>query len=296
MNEEKLRIKLAQSEDPWVERKESFHADKVLRTLVGFANSVPLGDEAAVLFIGASNTLKHPGVLNADEMQKDINGLVKSRAYPEINISMTVFSTLVAGKKKEILAVVIPPSERKPHFSGAAWVRRGSETVRASAEMFEELIASRHETAHILQKHKGLRVVLSVVSTPTRMRIDFWDARLRNVSAKTVEVDTNEGGYHPFPIESVRIVHEMPTLLHLEAPSPWTESEHVQKMILRWASANANADGIVQNRTSYLAEQLLTNLPLTLKTIRWEAKRSPSKALRVLQSNAEMMAREMKLP
>jgi hypothetical protein len=108
-------------------------------------------------------------------------------------------------------------------------------------------------------------------------------------------VDTNEGGYYPFAIDSVRIVHEMPTLVHLEAPCSWTEAEHIQKMIVRWATANPDADGIGQNRTSYLAEQLLANLPVTLKAIRWEARRIPTKALRVLHSNAEMIAREMKL-
>jgi hypothetical protein len=295
MNHEKLRAKLGQSEDPWVERKESFQADKILKTLVGLANSVPQGEEAAVLFIGASNSGKHPGVMDADGAQKEINSLVKSRAYPEIIISMTVFSVLVDGNSKEILAVVIPASKQKPHFSGAAWVRKGSETVRASAEMFEELIASRHETVRVLQKHKGNRIALSMVSKPTKLRIEFWEGHLQEVSAKTVKVDTNEGGYHTFGIDSVEIVHEMPALLQIEGPSPWTEAEHIQKMIMRWATTNPDANGIERSRTSYLADQLLSNLPVTLNLIRWEAKRSPTKALRVLHSNAEMIAREMKL-
>jgi hypothetical protein len=79
MNDETLRAKLHQSEDPWVERKEGCHSDKVLRTLVGFANSVPPGAESAVLFIGASNSGEHPGVADADTLQKEITGMA-SRA------------------------------------------------------------------------------------------------------------------------------------------------------------------------------------------------------------------------
>lgn len=295
MNESQLRAKLDQSEDPWVERKESFQDEKVLKTLVAFANSVPSGEQAAVLFLGASNKGTHPGIGDADGTQKKVTGLVQGRVYPEITVSMTVFTTIVAGEKREILAVMVPPSERKPHFGGAAWVRKGSESVRSNAEMYEDLIASRHVTARVLQKYKGNRIALSMVSKPTGLRIDFWNARLQEVSAKTVKIDTNEGGYHTFALDAVEIVHEMPTLLQIEGPCPWTESEHAQKMILRWAMTNPNADGIVRNQTSYLADQLLSNLPVTLSVIRWEAKRSPTKSLRVLLSTAEMMAREMKL-
>ncbi|NJL18852.1 MAG: hypothetical protein HC901_00560 [Bdellovibrionaceae bacterium] len=54
MDDSRLMEKLRQSEDPWVERKESFNEREVRKTLVAFANSVPEG-EPAVLFIGAAN-------------------------------------------------------------------------------------------------------------------------------------------------------------------------------------------------------------------------------------------------
>jgi hypothetical protein len=295
MNEEKLHRKLEQSEDPWVERKESYQEEKVLRTLVGFANSVPDGEESAVLFLGASNKGVHPGIGDADDLQKKLTGLMQGKAYPPIKISMTVFSTQVAGKRREILSVEVPPSPQKPHFSGAAWMRKGSETIRASAEMLDELIASRNDKVRRLQKFKGSRVMLSLRSRPTGLRIDYYNARLMSVNATTTEIDTTEGFSFPFSTNAIESFDQLSSLVRINAPSPWTEQEHIQKMILRWAWANPDTNGISEGPTKYLAEQLLTNLRLTLDAIRWEAKRSPTKALNVLRSTAEMIAREQRI-
>ena len=57
-----LLARLAQSEDPWVERKQSFNEQEVNRTVGGFANTVGEG-QTAVMFIGAENKEKIPATL-----------------------------------------------------------------------------------------------------------------------------------------------------------------------------------------------------------------------------------------
>jgi hypothetical protein len=295
MNESKLLAKLSQSEDGWVERKESYSSDKVLHALVGFANSLPEGADDAVLFLGASNSGNHPGLPDADDVQKRISGLVIGRAYPEIKVTMKVLRVTSSGRTVEILAVAVPPSSNKPHFSGAAWVRRGSETVRATPELYEGLIASRVDTVRLLERYKEKQVVLSLISQPTGLRIDYYNARVRSLTATTVEVDTNEGGYYPLGTSSIVLSHDNPNLPRIAAPCPWTEQEHVSKMIRRWAQANPDSDGVTIGRYHDLAEQILSNLRVTLDAVRWEAKRSPSKAAKVLLSTAEMIAREQRI-
>ncbi len=64
------------SEDAWMERKPvpSNDGRDIRRTLVAFANSVE-EREFAVLLIGASDDLKHPGVKDPDELQKKVDAI-----------------------------------------------------------------------------------------------------------------------------------------------------------------------------------------------------------------------------
>jgi hypothetical protein len=43
----------------------------------------------------------------------------------------------------------------KPHFTGAAYIRDGSQSVEATPELYENLIASRHTKAAELLRYKG---------------------------------------------------------------------------------------------------------------------------------------------
>ncbi len=62
----------------------------------------------------------------------------------------------VAGQTVVVLAVLIPPSRSRPHFSGPAYVRRGSQTIEASAAMMDELVAARIDKVRVLQRLTGL--------------------------------------------------------------------------------------------------------------------------------------------
>jgi len=59
--------------------------------------------------------------------------------YPPIYFMTKVLSS--GGK--QLLAVLVPGSSARPHFAGPSYVRKGSTTIVASDQHFEELIAAR---------------------------------------------------------------------------------------------------------------------------------------------------------
>ena len=163
----RLLARLDRSEDSWMERKESFDEREVRKTLVGFANSVREG-EMAVLFLGARNDGRHPGLADADNCQKKVAGVAR-KCYPPNSYQPGVLGVHVNGSPREILAIMVTYGKRHPHFSGPAYVHRGSETLEASQEMFEELITSQHDKARRILQHKRERLRLRLRSASS-----FW--------------------------------------------------------------------------------------------------------------------------
>jgi hypothetical protein len=140
-------IRLLKSpESHWVERKPSgVNDDKICNTLVAFANSVSEGQHA-VLFIGVSDDGKLQGVENADQKQKDVTRISEHRCYPPVKCEPTA----IRVDDVELVAVVVGASSNRPHFSGHAYVRKGSESKKASPELFEEMIATRNDKVRLL--------------------------------------------------------------------------------------------------------------------------------------------------
>lgn len=147
MNEDLIQ-KLSNKEDGFIERKpESAGTADFKKTLVAFANSVPK-DRAAILYIGVADTGKLLGISNVDSLQKTIRRICEEECYPPIKFQ----SQVINSEGKDILAITIPFSSNRPHFAGPAYIRRGSESVIASKEMFQELIDSRtSKVAKILE-------------------------------------------------------------------------------------------------------------------------------------------------
>jgi len=61
-----------------------------------------------------------------------------------------------------VVAVIVQASHNKPHFAGPAFVRSGSESKKASEEIFNRLIASRNSKARPLLEamRKGEKVTV----------------------------------------------------------------------------------------------------------------------------------------
>jgi len=137
-------------EDGFTERKlEGANAAELRRTLVAFANAVPEG-RTAILYVGVGNDGKIVGVAKTDSCQKTIRRIAEKECYPPIDVTSEVVS--VSGKN--VVAVHVRPSTKRPHFAGLAYIRHGSESVEASEELYEELIASRNTTAGAILRLK----------------------------------------------------------------------------------------------------------------------------------------------
>jgi hypothetical protein len=137
VTDEELRRRLHDSEDGWTERKQKGGTEEIEGALSAFANSLPDGTNA-ILFLGVSNSGDFVGVIDADKLQKRVKQIA-DHCYPPIPYTCRCFKE----SGKEIVAVIVSPSQNGPHFTGPAFVRIGSETYKASPEQFEKLIARR---------------------------------------------------------------------------------------------------------------------------------------------------------
>lgn len=143
-----------------MERKsEGVTAAELRRTACAFANSVPEG-RVGVIFIGLHDKSGEvTGVGNTDQLQKRVREAIQADCYPPIEYA----SEVLFVDDKTVLAIVISPSKTKPHFTGPAYARVGSESLKASPEQYEELILSRVDKVREIIKHKdGIFTVLGI--------------------------------------------------------------------------------------------------------------------------------------
>ena len=139
LNDAELLARLKNFEDHFVERKTSGDQKDWLKTAVAFANSAPTGFPC-VLYIGAKDNgeIEMPQK-DLDSLQKTFNQMMK-KAYPPV----PYLTKIVSDGERQALAVIVFGSDLRPHFSGPAYVRKGSESFEASEPLYEELIAQRN--------------------------------------------------------------------------------------------------------------------------------------------------------
>jgi hypothetical protein len=180
MTEDEVKRRLLDLEDGWTERKpQNVGKDDVRKTLVAFANSIPEGEEA-ILFIGVADNGQPLGVDNPDKTQKSVRQYV-DLCYPAIRHT----SKVVEWDGKHIVAVIVQPDHNRPHFAGPAFVRIGSESVKASDSVFQELIASRTSKARALLEAKRKDELVSVSLWP----MGFDDYIMRGIPEDCVVVE-----------------------------------------------------------------------------------------------------------
>jgi hypothetical protein len=154
-----LLARLRSGEDQFVERKTFKDQDGWLRTAVAFANSAPIG-WPAILFVGVTDKgVVEPGAPNLEELQKKITSQI-SRAYPPI---FTFPMRVTDDQGFQCLAVLIPGSENRPHFSGKSYVRVGPESIESSEAQFTQLIAQRTSKAGEILKWKGKTITFEQI-------------------------------------------------------------------------------------------------------------------------------------
>jgi hypothetical protein len=172
-DEEPLQ-RLDDHEDNFTERKPpNANRQELRQTLSAFANSVP-SNRPAVLFIGVHDkTGDAIGVpaSETDSKQKLVREIAERDCYPPI----TTFKcrVLLVGSL-HVVAVIVEASKDRPHFTGPAYVRRGSESVNASPEQFNELILSRNDKVRAILDMRGGLVTLRNIGQKIRERFECF--------------------------------------------------------------------------------------------------------------------------
>ena len=200
-----LLERLNNSEDGFTERKtEAAKASEFRQTLVAFANPVPEG-RTAVLFIGVANDGKVIGVTNSDSLQRKLREIAEKDCYPPVKCQ----SQVLAVDGKSVVAMLVEASLERPHFAGPAFVRRGSESVAASKDVYEELIASRNAKAGKILRNKDHLITFRQIDLDQwsrhRTRYEI-ECRIENCDAQVVDLhDVGSGRHFTVPLEIVRI-------------------------------------------------------------------------------------------
>lgn len=161
ISDEDLVLRTTDTENNFVERKTISDSDGWLKTAVAFANSCPIGFPG-ILYIGvADNGLiqHHSQPINFENLQKRISSAIE-KAWPPIYF----LSKTLRKNDAEFVAVIVPGSELRPHFSGPSFVRVGPESRKASAEQFEALITERSSKVRALRALIGKQVIWRVMT------------------------------------------------------------------------------------------------------------------------------------
>jgi hypothetical protein len=168
-------------EDHLLERKTDRELADIRRTAVAFANSVMPG-HTAVILIGEGNDGNVSGVDNPDEQQRKVRRELE-KIYPSIIWRQQVY----AKGDKACIRIEIEYRGETPHFADAAWIRQGSETIRASDAMLQKLVEFRSSKVRELAKWLGKVIT---VSWSLQQRLDLgpnWN----RIECKVVNVESH---------------------------------------------------------------------------------------------------------
>jgi hypothetical protein len=183
LSDAELAARMRNFEDHFVERKTVRDEKDWKKTAVAFANSAPIG-YPAVLYVGVRNSgeIETPQQ-DLDELQKKFNARMQ-RVYPRI----AYVPKIITENGRQALAIIIPGSELKPHFAGLSYIRKGSETIGASEEQFDELLEQRQSKTRILLQwvNKDVTVVWTTGRHESRLNTVY---NLRSEEATLVLVN-----------------------------------------------------------------------------------------------------------
>ena len=206
-------------EDHLLERKTEGDLKDLLKTMVAFANSVR-PEHTAIILIGEKDEGAAAGVTNPDNIQKKIRDEA-DKIYPPI-----IWRSLLYQKdSKDCVRVEIEYSGNTPHFGGAAWVRQGSTTIKATEEIFQKLIDLRSQKVVELSKWVGKEVTLMIerrhragsmednIYNPTRPAESMWSNKTADcisvngfwVSLKYQERDIEKAKLNSYSLDYVSL-------------------------------------------------------------------------------------------
>jgi hypothetical protein len=193
-------------EDSILERKVESDLKDLRSTLVAFANSVA-PEHVATLLIGEKNDGSVQGVRDPDSIQKRVRAEC-DRIYPSILWRSKVYEK----QGKYCVQVEVSYSGKTPHFGDAAWIRRGSENIRASEEMLQRLIDLRSEVITKLEEWLGKKITIegdnaSIFDYGAQASSVRWRGRisaiLREVNRFWATFELDQGVLKSEPVEKL---------------------------------------------------------------------------------------------
>jgi hypothetical protein len=155
LSDQDIRLRLTNVEDSTVERKTANDYRDCLKTAVAFSNSLPL-DDPGLIFVGLRDDGTVEDDLNLEKLQKNVSKEV-SKIYPTI---FPQYKTMKDAVGKEFLVVIVRGSGSRPHFAGPSYIRDGTQTIEASEQQFERLIAERNSKVREILKWLGKSITI----------------------------------------------------------------------------------------------------------------------------------------
>jgi hypothetical protein len=155
-----------QAEDSLREKKVESDLKDLLKTLVAFANSVA-PDDTARIFIGEMDDGTVQGVTNAESISRSVTKEA-DRIYPPIYYRTEVYER----EGRQCVRVDIRHNGLAPHFGGPAWVRQGSQTIKATEELYQQMVDQRNSKVRVLLQWLNSEVTVEGTQRPETMRLD----------------------------------------------------------------------------------------------------------------------------
>lgn len=192
-----LLARLTTFEDGFVERKLFSDTGDWLKTAVAFANSLPVGT-AGVMFVGVKNNGSIEARKDAEDLESVQRKVMKriAEAYPPI----PAFPKILEKNGKQFIAVIIPASENPPHFAGQSYVRSGSDSMPASEQEFDRLIARRNSTAAKILEWIGKEVTILLIRTNDMNPISRKGRTIKDCNQYWMELENGEC----HPLENIK--------------------------------------------------------------------------------------------
>ena len=103
-------------------------------------------------------------------MQRSLNQKLNN-----VQPTITCVQRIISENGRQALAVIVPYSTKRPHFSGPAYIRRGSESLVALPEDLAVLTQSQNTKVARILAHKGEQVyVVNSQRTPHGASESYW--------------------------------------------------------------------------------------------------------------------------
>jgi hypothetical protein len=228
LTDQDILLRLANTEDSFVERKTVNDTRDCLKTVVAFANTAPVG-YPALLFVGVRDNGEPEGTTSdLDKIQQRLSDKI-GEAYPSIYTLTRVLS--VDGR--QFLAVIVPGSADRPHFAGPAYIRDGSKSPIASEAQFNKLIAERSGQTYEILSWRNKIVTLTEAprtfmlhgstqwATPKQTAVTVFDCNLHYVTLASV---SQANQFASFPLRVIELNYDNPRnrleLRILDGPMP----------------------------------------------------------------------------